>query len=194
MQKEFLQKENICRDLGSVLRARTLLATGYYLQCIIPYTGLALFVGFLTRTIWIGLLVFSLTIYPIIRFVQIVCKSKKQKKEIKRLTEQGKLNVSVEIFERMWVDTVYEPHTSYRRYSHLMEVRVVRFSSGLCWRVPDSGIFYRWSKTYHLSRSGLDNTSVQGDEFYFIALPSDNDISYIYPCKYFIYEGAENET
>ena len=194
MQKEFLQKENIFRDLVSVLRARTLLATSYYLQYIIPFLLLALLIGFLTRTIWIGLLIFSPAIYPIVRFVQIVCKSEKQKKEIKRLTEQGKLNVSVEIFERMWDDTVYEPHTRYRRYSHLKEVRDVRFSSGLCWQVPDMGIFYQWSKDFHLSRSGLENTSVQGDEFYFIALPNDNDISYIYPCKYFILEGAENAT
>ena len=194
MQKEILQKENICRDLILVAKEKMSIASDYYLLWIVPYTGAALFVGFLTRKIWIGLLIFSLAVYPIAKYIQAIFRHGKLKKEIVRQSIDGKLNVSVEQLDRIQNEIVYEPRMGYRRTVYVKEVRTFRFSSGLCWRVPDSGIFYRWSKTYHLSRSGLENTSVPGDEFYFVALPSDNDISYIYPCKYFIYQGAERAT
>ena len=44
---------------------------------------------------------------------------------------------------------------------------------------------YVWSKDYCLSSKGLDNISLQGDEFFYISLRGYYNVAYIYPCKLF---------
>ena len=47
---------------------------------------------------------------------------------------------------------------------------------------------YKWSKEYHLSVDGLENISLEGDEFYAVVDNETQTVVYAYPKKFFEYE------
>ena len=47
---------------------------------------------------------------------------------------------------------------------------------------------YEWSKEYHLSVDGLENVSLEGDEFYAVIDNETQTLLYAYPKKFFEYE------
>ena len=49
-------------------------------------------------------------------------------------------------------------------------------------------VLYKWSKEYHLSVDGLENISLEGDEFYAVIDNETQTVVYAYPKKFFEYE------
>ena len=47
---------------------------------------------------------------------------------------------------------------------------------------------YKWSKEYHLSVDGLENISLEGDEFYAVIDNETQTVVYAYPKKFFEYK------
>ena len=129
---------------------------------------------------------FSLfAVYHLVFFIIEYRKHRARKREIAEIFEREDISISVEKLERIDHDTIYEPHSGVKRVKALKTVKVYCFASGIRWRVPDVDKHYTWSVDYCLSTKGLDNLSLVGDEFYFISVQGDFEISYIYPRKIF---------
>ena len=105
------------------------------------------------------------------------------------MLQRGDISISIEELSHITRETIHEPHfvrsgTRIRRAS-TREVTMYYFMSGGSWRCPNLSKHYEWSKEYYLSSQGLENISIQGDKFYYVALQGHHDISYVYPCKLF---------
>ena len=98
-------------------------------------------------------------------------------------------------FSHIAKETVYEPHGQGLEIHLRKTVYDYTFSSGRRWRVPEPTVrkHYAWSKECGVSNKGLEQISVSGNTFYFISLQSDQEISYIYPCKLFALDKALQE-
>jgi len=59
-------------------------------------------------------------------------------------------------------------------------------------KVPS--VNYRWSKTYRMSRKGINYTSLQGDTFYIVRLKRTGNIAVAYNTKFFEYTGKSEGT
>ncbi|MBP3685465.1 MAG: hypothetical protein J6J21_00360 [Clostridia bacterium] len=73
----------------------------------------------------------------------------------------------------------------FRRWGRLNApewTKILHFPSGQ-WKV--FGYFYRWSKLYRMSATGVGNTAVVGDEFYLVF--SEGTLVYAYNTKFFRY-------
>ncbi len=92
-------------------------------------------------------------------------------------------------------ETVVEPnphrginiYIGRRRRNHLYinEVAFLYFSSRK-WRIPYR--CYEWSSLYNMSRDGISNTSIIGDEFYLVILNDTQEICVAYNAKFFEYK------
>ncbi len=113
MKKETLLLHHIMQDLKIVARFQMSNTADWRFSFIVPVTLLSVIFGWLFENIWIGLFIFSVAAYHIVRYV-VECKE------------------------------------------------------------------------YYVSPKGLENISIEGDEFYYISLQGYPDVAYIYPCKNFI--------
>ncbi len=89
-------------------------------------------------------------------------------------------------------ETVVEPNRRRsiyraRRHNHLYidDVEFLYFSSRK-WRIPYR--CYEWSSLYNMSREGISNTSIIGDEFYLVILNNTHEICVAYNAKFFEYK------
>ena len=152
---------------------------------IIPIVGLSIFVGVYFKQILLAFLIFAVAAYHIVQYVRDVIEYKAHKKELMSLVDRGDISISIEKFSHIAEETIYEPHTTSRGHTkNYRDVKMFYFESGVSWRMQ-SYWHYEWSKEYYLSAEGLINTSVGGNEFFYITLKGEHDISYIYPCKLF---------
>ena len=51
---------------------------------------------------------------------------------------------------------------------------------------------YAWSRDMYISPQGLENTSLQGDEFYLVTRKGEAEVAYAYNKKFFEYKGKYN--
>jgi hypothetical protein len=82
------------------------------------------------------------------------------------------LNIGYEIIHEVWMGR--------RHVHHAKEVQFYYFTCGK-WRTPAR--CYRWSELYKMSRRGLENTSLLGDEFYVVIY--EGEICAAYNTKFF---------
>ncbi len=185
MKKEKLQLSNIAKDLKDIAFFDLSNVDDWRLSYIMPITLIAVLMGFFTKKIWIGLLIFSFAAYHIVRYAIEYKKYKAKKKAIIAVIDRGDISISVEKLSHIAEETVYEPY-AHLGHSHSAKVATLfYFVSGGSWRLPTFSKHYEWSKDYYISSQGLVNVSVSGDEFFFISLQGHYDIAYIYPCKFF---------
>lgn len=190
MTKEKLTIENARQDLFKVLECRKSNAAVWRFTYIVPITMLAVSIGIILRRIWIGLLIFSVALYHIVRLVVDSRRQSAVQKQLESSVKRGDFSVSKEILSHIAEETIYEPHWG-RRTTHTTKIiTVYYFSSGAQWRLPWVDKHYEWSKDFYLSSKGLENTSVSGDEFYFISLQGNQEIGYIYNTKLFDFQDA----
>ncbi len=83
------------------------------------------------------------------------------------------------------VNIVEETVEEYNHRQSFKTVTVFYFSSQ-SWRVPPYN--YQWSDLYHMSGTGLCNTSLIGDEFYLVLLNDTHEICCVYNTKLFEYK------
>ena len=184
-KKEMLTMAGITEDLRKVAYFKLSRLEDWRMSYIIPIAGLALFVGIYFKKIVIALLIFAVAAYHIVQYIREIIEYRAQKKELMSVVDRGDISISVEKFSHIAEETIYEPHTTSRGHTNnYRDVKMFYFESGVSWRMQ-SYWHYEWSKEYYLSAEGLINTSVGGNEFYYITLKGEHDISYIYPCKLF---------
>lgn len=185
MKKETLLLSNITNDLKAVVDSQIMNIVKWRFTYIVPVTLLSIIYGALLKNIWISLLIFSVAAYHIVRYIIEYRNFIVKKKTVKSVVDRTDVCITIEKLSHFATDQVYEPHFFDGRGRAAKTVRYYYFESGCRWRVPDVDKHYRRSKDYYISSKGLENTSIQGDEFYFISLQGYQDIAYIYPCKNF---------
>lgn len=186
MKKELLTPENVKKDLRKILAAQSSRNDDLYLSFLVPISMIAVLVGILFDSVWLGVLIFSLSGYSIYRWILDVRESRAKKKALQSALEKGDFSVSVETFSHVAEETVFEPHTSPRgKAVYTKAVYMFYFVGGSSWRVPLGAKHYDWSLEYSLSREGLLNTSVKGNKFFVIRLRNFFSVSYAYPAKFF---------
>ena len=191
MKKETLTLANITNDLKSIAYAGMSNKSDWRLSYIFPITTLAVILGIVLRSVFLGLLIFSVAAYHIVCYVKEYKVYSKKIKAIKAVIDRGDISVSVKNFSHIANERIYEPHTHHNYHTHrgdfdaTKEVSFFHFMSGSSWRAPAVREYYEWSKDYHISLKGLKNTSIRGDDFFYISLKGHYDIAYIYPCKFF---------
>lgn len=132
-------------------------------------------------------------------FIPKLLRWRRVKQAVRRVRGRGELLITVERLEHIRTETVYEPRRDRWSYA-IREACFYYFSSGKRWRricpmhctvwrrlpVP----YYRWSRELPLSPMGLDNISLEGDEFLYVCLRDEPRVSCIYPVKYFELDGS----
>ena len=185
MKKEILTLEAIKSDLTKVINYQVSNKADWRFSYILPMTALAIFLGMFTKNVFIGIAVFCVAAYHIVRFIMEYKEYRTKKGAILSVIERGEISISKETFSHVANEVIYEPHRVGRRSSSTKTITLYHFDGGSSWREPFFAKHYEWSKEYYISSKGLENISIKGDEFYFVSLQSHNDIAYIYPCKKF---------
>ena len=185
MQKEMLTMQGIKQDLGRIVRFHISNKSDWRATYIVPCTLGAIIVGVLLKNIWIALLIFSVAAYHIVHYVREYREYRAQKNAIKGALERGDVSISVARLSHIAREIIYEPHLAGRHMHKTKEVTFYYFEGGARWREPCFGTHYAWSRELSLTSKGLDNISVQGDEFFYVSLQGYADIVYVYPCKLF---------
>ena len=185
MKKEKLTLEAIKQDLMKVVSFQLSNKTAWRFSYIVPITLLAGMVGALLKNVIVGLLIFSIAAYHIVRYVIEYRAYSQRKNAVISMIEREEISISNEIFSHIATETIYEPHGVGRRALATKTITVYYFNGGYSWRVPNVDKHYAWSKDFYISSKGLENISIPGDEFYFVSLQSLHEIAYIYPCKNF---------
>lgn len=186
MSKETLSLDNIKQDLNAVAYSTISNESDWRFSYVISFSALAVLCGIITKSIWVGLLIFAVAAYHIVFYIIAYKEYLTHKKAIRQLIKRGDISISLEKLSHIAEETVYEPWSGRRGRTHFTKlIRVYNFMSGGSWRVPDVDKHYKWSKTHYISLSGLANISVQGNEFFYISLQGYPEIAYIYPLKLF---------
>ena len=193
MTTEKLTMEAIKSDLIKIADVQVNNKADWRGHFIVPFNLLAILVGVFTKNVWIGIAVFGVAAYHIVRFVMEHKEYKTQKATILSLVERGEISISTEILSHIANDVIYEPHIVGRKTKSTKTITLYHFDGGSSWRVPLFTKHYEWSKEYYISSKGLENISIKGDEFYFVSLQAHHDISYIYPCKNFELDKSLNK-
>lgn len=193
MKKETLSLHHITQDLRIVTSYQLYNTADWRLSFIIPIAIFAVFFGVILKNIWIALLIFSVSAYHIIRFVIETKQYVIKKKAITDVVDRADISISIERLDHIATETDYEPHAAGIKGKSNKVLKYYYFASGGRWRVPNVEKHYKWSKEYYISSRGLENVSLQGDEFYVVALQGYSDVSYIYPCKFFELDEKLNE-
>ena len=185
MKKETLTKDNIKHDLILSIQSNYVNKSEWRFEAAFAITLLAIITGFLLKNIWIGLAIFTPAVYQIVRYIISEKKFKSKVRAAEDAVAREEFIISLETLEKVRQETIYEPHTyGGKRYS-TREAYVFYFVSDIKWRMPGIAKHYEWSKEYYISSAGLNNTSVSGNEFYFVKLESDPKVSYVYNTKFF---------
>ena len=185
MKKETLTLEAIKSDLIKIVNYQVSNKAVWRFSYSVPFTALAIFLGVFTKNIFIGMAVFCVAAYHIVRFIMEYKAYKIQKAAILSVIERGEISITTETFSHIANDVIYEPHRVGRRAKSTKTITLYHFNGGSSWRAPLFAKHYEWSKEYYISSNVLENISIKGDEFYFVSLQSHHDIAYIYPCKNF---------
>ena len=185
MKKEKITLEAIKQDLMKMVNFQLSNKNDWRFSYIVPITLLAVMAGVLLKNVIVGLLIFAVAAYHIVRYVIEYREHKKSKLAIISLVERGEISILNEVFSHIANETIYEPHRVGRRARATKVITVYYFNSGSSWRVPNVDKHYAWSKEFYISSKGLENISISGDEFYIVSLQSHHEIAYIYPCKNF---------
>ena len=185
MKKETITLSNIQEDLALVARLQISNEGDGRLVFIFPLTLLAILGSIFLKSFWISLPFLAVAAYHAVRFVSEYRDYKAKMQKISGGIERGDVSISVERFSHVATETVIEPHQTLTKTKITSVATFFYFEAGRRWRVPKVDKHYKWSKEYYVSTRGLENISLQGDEFFYVSLQGDFDIAYIYPCQSF---------
>ena len=185
MQKEILKLSNVITDLRKIADFQDDNTSEGKLAYIVPIAMVAVMVGAVLQLVWLGILIFLIDVPIIIGYIRDRRAYYTRKKALTEVIARADVSISVERLSHIAEEVIYEPHV-YRGHRHTTKlVTLFHFESGVAWRVPDFIKHYPWSKEYQLTPRGLENISVEGNEFYLISLQGYHEIAYIDPCKFF---------
>ena len=184
MKKETLTLENIKKDLHRVARSTSSAQEYWRLKYITALPVIAVIVGILLNSLLVGILICSIVPYHLYYYILEQKEYKASQKALEEAFDRCNVSIDKVKLERVVKETVNE---SQRPYDSVLENEntVFYFESGSSWTVPYVFEHYEWSKEFHLSRRGLENIAVEGNEFFYISLQGYPDVVYVYPCKLF---------
>ena len=191
MEKETLTLESIAKDLNALKPDLNSRVDDRGFMASAPLTVLALVFGFYLKIVWIALVLAAISLGLIIEYIIRRRRFNRLEKPLDDSISRDDISISVEVLSHIATETIVEPH-SHGKHSHYTKtVLVYYFTSGIGWRVPYLiSRHYAWSKTHYLSTKGLQNISVEGNEFFYVSLQGYPDLTYIYPCKLFMLDPA----
>ena len=190
MKKETITLSNIQDDLALVARLQISNEGDGRLVFIIPLTLVAILGGIFLKSIWLPLPLLAVAAYHAARFVSEYRDYKANMQRITDGIQRGDVSISTERFSHAATETIIEPHQTLTKTKITSVATFFYFEAGRRWRVPKVDRHYKWSKEYYISTKGLENISLQGDEFFYVSLQGDLDIAYIYPCKNFVLDAT----
>lgn len=200
VKKETVTLQNIKEDLNKLIAFRSSIKAEVFLGGAFGFTLLSLLLGILTKLVWLGVLLFLPALVLFILYGVFIKKAVAQKSALRKISSREDILISVERLSHISEEEIYEPYISHKRAHSFKTVKFFCFNS-LRWRLlsyrtfgrpTENFIHYSWSKEYSFSPQGLENVSLQGDEFYYVSLKNHPDVAYIYPCKYFELEEGLN--
>ena len=196
MERERLLQSNISNDLKIIVKEQISIKSEWRMTGIFAGIGLAIIFGMFYDNLWfLSVLFLCVATYHAVRYATEYREYSSKHKAVMKAINRADISVSLVRFSHISEEIIYEPHRhGVLRNGRMHRTKTVKyfcFDSGLRWRVPPVSTHYVWSKDYYISTQGLDNISVPGNEFYFISLQGYPDISYIYPCKQFVFEGIK---
>lgn len=158
MKKEKLKLANIKADLKRMADFYMSNRVDFRLTYIVPITMIAVLMAILTKRVWVGLLIFSLSSIELIRFARDLKAHHNTMQMISAAIDRGDISISVETLSHIAREVIYEPHTtgSYRNQGYGDETKTVaffHFEGGGSWRVPSVETHYSWSHDYYMSQS-----------------------------------------
>ena len=184
MKKEELKIENIKKDLSKASSENyARVSDKWFVGIILAPIAAVLCFFFVNRLLVIPLaLIFAYSLY---RYISEIRKIAKDSDNVYSVADRDDISVSVEKLSHITNETVHEPHNAGLHRHDTKTVRIYYFYSGISWREPETNKHYEWSKEYNLTPSGLYNTSVKDNEFYYITLKGASNSAYIYNTKFF---------
>jgi hypothetical protein len=185
MKKETITLSHMQEDLALVAKLQISNDSDGRLVFIIPLTLLAILGGIFLKSIWIPLPLLAVTAYHAVRFVSEYRDYKANMQRITDGIQRGDVSITTERFSHAATERIIEPHQTLTKTKITSIATFFYFEAGRRWRVPKVDKHYKWSKEYYVSTKGLENISLQGDEFFYVSLQGNFDIAYIYPCKNF---------
>lgn len=185
MKKEIITLSNIQEDLALVARLQISNEGDGRLVFIIPLTLVAILGGIFLKSILLPLPLLAIAAYHAVRFVSEYRDYKANMQRITDGIQRGDVSITTERFSHAATETIIEPHQTLTKTKITSIATFFYFEAGRRWRVPKVDKHYKWSKEYYVSTKGLENISLQGDEFFYVSLQGNFDIAYIYPCKNF---------
>ena len=133
------------------------------------------------------LLIFYFTWVPYVFFLELIpigffaIHSMLKGKNVKQLSEKD-FSVYTDRLASVQ-ETFIDVGGKYGRYQKRVSLY---FEGGSEWEIPYTN--YAWSKTFKMSRNGVNNTSIQGDRFYLVRLNDTGKIAVAYNEKFFSYQ------
>ena len=200
MKKEIISLDGIKGDLCGVIGFYTYITQERFLSVACPLSAMAVAFGIMAKNnLPLGLLCIAVCLIPIaisaVFHIPKLLRWRRLKKTVQSMRGRGELLISVERLDYIKRETVYEPRIGRKSVHHMKEASFYYFVSGKRWRriiqrkftpwvtVPIR--YYEWSRDFVLSPMGLDNVSLEGDEFLYVCLRDEPEVACIYPAKYF---------
>jgi len=199
-KKETVTLQNIKEDLNKLIAFRSSIKAENFLGGAFGFTLLSLLLGILTKLVWLGVLLFLPALILFVIYGVSIKKVVAQKAALRKISSREDILISVERLSHISEEEIYEPYISHKRAHSFKTVKFFCFSA-IRWRLlsypvdrylAKNFVHYSWSKEHSFSPRDLENTSLQGDEFYYVSLKNHPDVAYIYPCKYFELEEGLN--
>lgn len=183
---EKLGKEHIIRDLLWAEDERHRLKVGAHKYRIGSFIVYAIAIGILSKTWWAGVLVSLGALWHAFALVKKI----KEHEYHMAVIRGGGFVVETDILSHIAQERIVEPHleglSRNKRMTRYRWVTFFYFNNCRFRQCYFSG--YEWSREYYMSRKGLQNISIAGDEFYIVTRSTDHEVGQIYPKKFFEYE------
>ena len=185
MNKEKITLEVIKQDMYRLIKWQLAIASEWRLPYVVPITLLSVLLCLIPYSFWIGILVFSVAAYHIVRYWIAVKGFFSQKRAIRDVVTRDDIHVFVEKFSHSATKNIHEPHLGPGTESGRKDIWIFCFHSLLSWRDPIFTDLYDWSEEHTIDSRALRYMSHDGDEYFYVSLKEYPDVAYIYPCKFF---------
>ena len=183
MKKEKLTKEQIQSDLLLHEKRRFWDRSRWLVDCAIGFALIPIPFCVLFQTLWIALpfgLMIAVLVGVLLRELTVWHLRSKR-------IRAGAFTVGTGSYSGTADEWLFRPSIGRGRFCFHDRVRFWQFSNGQ-WQVFFPANHYAWSKLYAMSHQGLENVTLEGDEYYTVCLLGDTDLGYVYPTKLFDYE------
>ena len=182
MQKEKLTLENIKKDLHRSTGEKGSNDVERYIYGLLMSVLLSAVACFGLKMVWFGAIALLLAAYFVVKLCLIQRKKDAADKQVEDADDRLDIAISVEKLSHLSTET---ERTYVAGRTHYSEVWWLNFMSGVSWRIPEGNMLYSWSKEYYLSPVGMKNSAGPGNEYYFVTLQRNAEVSFVYPCDFF---------